>query len=493
LVLPCSRAPAPRLGVHPRITKRSRESKLAAFGMIIRVRSQVGTWRMEVASPATPIREIHDMIATQYAVPQHQQTLSLDQGGSQKLDPASTLQQNGLTANGSMLFLILDKDAKPPASGAEKKTVATKIGADGSIVAQTYDDHVAKRGFRPGMAALGDMKKAWTLSEFQLMDAQYEFKLKRQGETTCASVSLDADSCQVFQNYLQQLGWRQARVGVLYGTFEDDNTVRVECIREPPQNCTSHRFELLEDAYEETVEQLAAMLRLRKVGWIFAHPPREDGFFFSAQEVVHAAYGQLEAGDGPNATPFVTVRVTVNAEDGTSAFDAYQVSTQCLEMVAEGALEEDADSPGSCKVHPTFTAIVEGKAATLVDNNFFLCNVPVKTHSSAVLSCRFPKANRDGLPQTRDALRERLASADRRTGYVDALADFELLLFLCAFPEIFDPHTFMPAICDAVASRPAAGAAAAAAPEPTPAPPAPPLDEGYVLMLQSFAGLGLDD
>ena len=32
---------------------------------------------MEVASPATAIREIHDMIATQYAVPQHQQTLSL--------------------------------------------------------------------------------------------------------------------------------------------------------------------------------------------------------------------------------------------------------------------------------------------------------------------------------------------------------------------------------------------------------------------------------
>ena len=142
--------------------------------------------------------------------------------------------------------------------------------------------------------------------------------------------SLDADSCQVFQNYLQQLGWRQARVGVLYGTFEDDNTVRVECIREPPQNCTSHRFELLEDAYEETVEQLVAMLRLRKVGWIVAHPPREDGFFFSAQEVVHAAYGQLEAGDGPNATPFVTVRVTVNAEDGTSAFDAYQAGERSL-------------------------------------------------------------------------------------------------------------------------------------------------------------------
>ena len=50
----------------------------------------------------------------------------------------------------------------------------------------------------------------------------------------------------------------------------------------------------------------------------------------------------------------------------------------------------------------------------------------------------------------------------------------------------------MPAICDAAASRPA-GVRAAAAPEPTPAPPAPPLDEGYVLMLQSFAGLGLDD
>lgn len=50
---------------------------------------------------------------------------------------------------------------------------------------------------------------------------------------------------------------------------------------------------------------------LKKVGWIFAHPPREEGFLFSSAEVITAATLQLEAADGINDTPFVTVKVTV--------------------------------------------------------------------------------------------------------------------------------------------------------------------------------------
>lgn len=46
-----------------------------------------------------------------------------------------------------------------------------------------------------------------------------------------------------------------------------------------------------------------------KVGWIFAHPPREEGFLFSSAEVITAATLQLEAADGINDTPFVTVKV----------------------------------------------------------------------------------------------------------------------------------------------------------------------------------------
>ena len=49
---------------------------------------------------------------------------------------------------------------------------------------------------------------------------------------------------------------------------------------------------------------------LKKVGWIFAHPPREEGFLFSSAEVITAATLQLEAADGINDTPFVTVKVS---------------------------------------------------------------------------------------------------------------------------------------------------------------------------------------
>lgn len=50
---------------------------------------------------------------------------------------------------------------------------------------------------------------------------------------------------------------------------------------------------------------------MKKVGWIFAHPPREEGFLFSSAEVITAATLQLEAADGVNDTPFVTVKVCV--------------------------------------------------------------------------------------------------------------------------------------------------------------------------------------
>lgn len=51
-----------------------------------------------------------------------------------------------------------------------------------------------------------------------------------------------------------------------------------------------------------------------KVGWIFAHPPREEGFLFSSAEVITAATLQLEAADGVDDTPFVTVKASERAD-----------------------------------------------------------------------------------------------------------------------------------------------------------------------------------
>lgn len=53
-----------------------------------------------------------------------------------------------------------------------------------------------------------------------------------------------------------------------------------------------------------------------KVGWIFAHPPREEGFFLSGAEVIFTAEQQLEAAGGlEKDTAFVTVKVTVNPQN----------------------------------------------------------------------------------------------------------------------------------------------------------------------------------
>lgn len=66
------------------------------------------------------------------------------------------------------------------------------------------------------------------------------------------------------------------RVGYLYGSFGDNNSVKVECIYEPPQETSDTSFTLLDDPKADRVTALAGLLGLRKVGWIFAHPPREE-------------------------------------------------------------------------------------------------------------------------------------------------------------------------------------------------------------------------
>ena len=124
-----------------------------------------------------------------------------------------------------MVHLIVGEAvALPPPPQKEdrgiKGAARVKIGADGKITATEYDDYCSSKGFRPGQAALGDIKKAWTLTDFLEMDDQFNFKIKRQEKAFCHGVSLDSNACVSFQAYVQQLGWRRQRVGYLYGSFD---------------------------------------------------------------------------------------------------------------------------------------------------------------------------------------------------------------------------------------------------------------------------------
>jgi nuclear protein localization family protein 4 len=254
---------------------------------------------------------------------------------------------------------------------------------------------------------------------------------------------------------------------------QKNKQVVVEAIYEPPQrpdSTAAEGFEMLDDPDEENVEALSQMLGLTKVGWIVGHPPREKGFQLSNAEVIMAAELQLESAGGIEPTPFVTVRVTVD-DDGNVVVEAFQVSLQCMEMVAEEALEV-GPNPGFCYVNETFTAIQEGKPSATVENNFFLTVVPIHRYQSEMFVNMFPRANRaydDRGGQTHEEMKRQLSkSGQSGWTFIDLLSDFALLLYLCKF---LDVHSDMAKICESVKNRDV------------------PLDDGYKIIISSMAGM----
>jgi nuclear protein localization protein 4 homolog len=339
-----------------------------------------------------------------------------------------------------------------------------------------------------------------TVSDFVAMDSQYEFKIQRQKEAICKQVSLDVPSISQFQSYLQHFQFQRKRIGYLYGRFvtedgkdpeevldTDNNNVAdgttnkkltatkvlVEAIYEPPQEVDNEAAEGVvpadEDQWEAAVEQIASCLGWKKVGWIYGHEAREPGFAMSAAEVIMAAEYQLEAADGVNETPFVTVKVSP-ATDGRITVEAFQVSQQCMAMVAEEALEVGSDAK-CCKVNETFTAIQEGKASPTVENNFFLTVVPIVQHTSDKFIADFPRLNRDVDDRTpsNDELKHQLSkSGTAGWTFVDRLADFNLLIYLSQYLDI---QSDLPKICTSISDR------------------SRPLDDGYKILIKSIAGL----
>lgn len=446
--------------------------------MIIRLRTNVGLWRVEDVSDTTTIANLYAKIKQTRPDLVFTKPLSLDPKCANPLtDESKTLSSLKIT-NGHMLFAFVDENTVAANTDTGPPT-GSIIQKDGTIKKRSYEQASSSSGFRPGMMSLRSMKMQWTLNEFMAMDAQFEFKIQKQPESFCQQVSLDSTSCNHFQNYMRMFNFQQTRFGYLYGTFLGDpkdgdkkkklDRVKVECIYEPPQICNNEGFEMLEDENGERVEELAKLLGLEKVGWVVGHPPREEGFQLSATEVIMAAELQLEAANGVESTPFITVKCTLD-DSGNGHFDAFQVSMQCMEMAAEGALEAvPGKEPGFCYVPESFTAIVEGKGSPKVENNFFLCTVPIVQHESDVFVSTFPKKNREGEIQTHEAMKQQLGkSGTNGWVFVDLLSDFHLLLYLCDF---LDVNNDIPKICKSVVDR------------------SVPIDDGHKIIISSMAGI----
>ncbi|KAL7484512.1 hypothetical protein ACHAW6_010159 [Cyclotella cf. meneghiniana] len=498
--------------------------------MIVRIRTNMGLWRTTLPAGAKSNDVLAAISQTRPDVV-YETPLSLDPKCERPLDPQRTLEQQGVT-HGGMIYCRVDgstcaentvkeKEEEGPAvatdagssahtanAGGTTKRIIDKDGSIKLVHAEGASSTAAEaKGFRKGQLALRDMKMAWTLAEFTAMDDQYNFKIKRQESSFVGSggVRLESSAVDDFQSYLRRFSFLQQRFGWLYGRFEDEKTdneeeekktpnttgwgariytepkekrrknkqVIVEAIYEPPQQpdpAAAEGFVILDDPDEENVEALSQMLGLTKVGWIVGHPPREKGFQLSSAEIIMAAELQLESAGGVEPTPFVTIRVTVD-DDGNVVVEAFQVSLQCMEMVAEEALEV-GPNPGFCYVNETFTAIQEGKPSATVENNFFLTVVPIHRYQSEMFVSMFPRANRaydDRGGQSHEEMKRQLSkSGQSGWTFVDLLSDFALLLYLCKF---LDVQTDMAKICESVKDREIL------------------LDDGYKIIISSMAGM----
>ncbi|NWH41385.1 NPL4 protein, partial [Chloropsis hardwickii] len=233
---------------------------------------------------------------------------------------------------------------------------------------------------------------------------------------------------------------------------------------------TQNSLEILEDPKAEVVDEIAAKLGLRKVGWIFTdlvsedtrkgtvrYSRNKDTYFLSAEECITAGNFQNQqpnicrlSPDGHFGSKFVTV-VATGGPDNQVHFEGYQVSNQCMALVRDECLLPCRDAPelGYAKessseqyVPDVFYKDIDkfGNEITqlarplpveylIIDITTTFPKDPVYTFS--ISQNPFPIENRDVLGETQDfhSLATYL-SQNTSSIFLDIISDFHLLLFL---------------------------------------------------------------
>ncbi|KAK2076952.1 hypothetical protein QBZ16_005180 [Prototheca wickerhamii] len=257
-------------------------------------------------------------------------------------------------------------------------------------------------------------------------------RIERQESPDCPGVSFDGDAIHAFQLYVSAaIAFSIKRGGILYGTVDEDGTVRAHAIYEPPQTGSADSLSLERGTEEESAaDAIAAAQGWKKVGWIYSQSTKEREFIVSTEELCQMAACQDEMGD----TAVTALVAAFPGDDGQAEVhvEAFQVSRQCVKLWREGWFQEQAEPSGLSTLRDPkdpknqTPVIVAGKDQGEVDNDYFL--IPA----------------RSGKP------------------FVERIADFHLLLYLARQPS-FDAT-------GAVAEK-------------------QPIGEGYKILIESLAGL----
>lgn len=142
--------------------------------MILRIRTQLGIWRLHDVTPQDTFYVLKERIEREHNTSLIG-NLAKDLSGSSTYEDQLTVQQANLK-NGDMLFILVDETKAGVHENAQSSS--KMITKDGTLQVRNYDNISNSNGFRPGMLPLRSMKKHWTLTEFIALDEQFEFKLK---------------------------------------------------------------------------------------------------------------------------------------------------------------------------------------------------------------------------------------------------------------------------------------------------------------------------
>ena len=322
--------------------------------IVVRVQTKVGTWRLNDISTACTIAQVKERIAAEHGVPVAQQHVFKDMRCSDLAKDNETLKDLH-ARNGHRLFFKSDAEFGAGGGGGVKPV----IDKSGNVVLKTSG--TSKRGFRPGLLPLSNIKRSWKISELDALDSQYTYEFKEPVKLECELCYMDATVAQIFTTFAKSTKFAP-RAAFLYGRYGSDGvSTEVHAIYEPPQKVDE--FGAIEIVEEDTdaqrrIEAAAVGLQLQKVGIMFCHGYRKTKSAMSSIEALFAAEQQLASCDGdieakPNRFVTVVVRET---EDGLADFQAYQMTRQCMEMVAKGMLLWGMDDPYICDIDEMFTA-----------------------------------------------------------------------------------------------------------------------------------------
>lgn len=86
-----------------------------------------------------------------------------------------------------------------------------------------------------------------------------QVRIERQEKAVAATCSFDHEAANTFQVYVRSaLGFSIKRGGLLYGTVDESNNVKVEFVYEPPQTASTMELSLERDTGEEHLVDLIA-------------------------------------------------------------------------------------------------------------------------------------------------------------------------------------------------------------------------------------------